>query len=141
MGSIDEELDRKISFLHIAQEAGLVLKRNGDKLRMKQAVEHEDPNLDVVFRLLAANKADVLEIMEDGEAVRQWLHDTRQQMTTLHNTLNETMDRWVNVERMYVSLNPDNEGCICRDECPDDQVVRCLWCAENRRSQGKAREL
>jgi hypothetical protein len=141
MGSIDEDLDRKVSFLHIAQEAGLVLKRNGQKLRMKQAVEHEDPNLDVVFRLLGENKVDVLEIMEDGAAVREWLLAARREMTVMHNKLNETMDRWINIERMYVALNPDDEGCICRDECPDDQAVRCLWCAENRRSQGKAREL
>jgi len=141
MGSVDEELDRKVGLLNVAQEAGLVLIRNGDKLRMKQAVEHkewgtiraEDPNLDIVFRLLAANKADVLEIMEDGEAVRQWLRDTRREMTVMHNKIIEAMDRWINVERMYVALNPDDEGCICRDGCPDDQIMRCAWCAGNPR--------
>ena len=51
MGSIDmDRLDRVVGLLILAQEHGLVLARNGDKLKMSQAVKHEDPNLDIIFR-------------------------------------------------------------------------------------------
>ena len=130
MGSIDEDLDRKVGLLHIAQEAGISLKRNGAKLRMEQVADDRgDPHL--AFRILDTNKADVLHIMEDGESVRQWLRDARREMTTLHNKINEIMDRWINVERMYISLNPDDDGCICRDDCPGDQIVSCTRCTGN----------
>jgi hypothetical protein len=130
MGGIDEDLDRRVGLLHIAQEAGIELTRNGEKLRMKQVVDDRgDPHL--AFRILENNKADVLGIMEDSKSVRQWLLDARREMTAMHNKINETMDRWINVERMYIALNPDDEGCLCRDGCPGDQIVRCVWCAGN----------
>ena len=45
MGSIDmDRLDRVVGLLILAQEHGLVLARNGDKLKMSQAVKQEDPN-------------------------------------------------------------------------------------------------
>ena len=135
MGSLNwEELDRAVRLLSLAQEHGLVLTRNGDKLAMSQAEKHDDPNLHVIFRTLAANKASILAMMEDGAAVRQWLDRTQQQLINLHNELNDTMDRWVNVEKMYSKLHPNIEGCVCAPGvCRDDAVVRCDYCAERKR--------
>jgi hypothetical protein len=125
-----EELDRVVRLLSLAQEHGLKLERNDDKLKMAQAVKHDDPNLHIIFRTLAANKASVLAMMEDDAAVRQWLDKTQQQLINLHNELNDTMDHWVNVEKMYLSLYPDSQGCLCAPgTCRDDAVVRCTPCA------------
>ena len=131
MGSLNwEELDRAVRLLSLAQEHGLVLTRNGDKLAMSQAEKHDDPNLHVIFRTLAANKASILAMMEDGAAVRQWLDRTQQQLINLHNELNDTMDHWVNVEKMYLALHPDSQGCLCAPGvCREDAVVRCTPCA------------
>ena len=107
-----------------------MLTRNGDKLAMSQAEKHDDPNLHVIFRTLAANKASILAMMEDGAAVRQWLDRTQQQLINLHNELNDTMDHWVNVEKMYLALHPDSQGCLCAPGvCREDAVVRCTPCA------------
>ena len=131
MGSLNwEELDRVVRLLSLAQEHGLVLARNGDKLAMSQAEKHDDPNLHIIFRTLAANKESVLAMMEDGAAVRQWLDRTQQRLINLHNSLNDTMDSWVNVETMYMALHPDSKGCLCAPgKCRDDAVVRCTPCA------------
>jgi hypothetical protein len=131
MGSLNwDELDRAVRLLSLAQEHGLVLARNGDKLKMSQAVKHEDLSLDIIFRTLAANKVGVLGIMEDSAAVRQWLDRTQQQLINVHNELNDTMDHWVNVEKMYLALHPDSQGCLCApSKCREDAVVRCTPCA------------
>ena len=131
MGSLNwDALDKSANLLSLAQAHGLVLARNGDKLAMSQAEKHDDPNLHIIFRTLAANKESVLAIMEDGVAVRQWLDRTQQQLINLHNTLNDTMDSWVNVEKMYMALHPDSQGCLCAPgKCRDDAVVRCTPCA------------
>ena len=136
MGSLNwEELDRAVRLLSLAQEHGLVRPRNGDKLAMSQAEKHDDPNLHVIFRTLAANKASILAMMEDGAAVRQWLDRTQQQLINLHNELNDTMDHWVNVERMYLALHPNSQGCLCAPgTCRDDAVVRCTPCANGLQS-------
>ena len=125
-----EQLDKAVRLLSLAQEHGLVLARNGDKLKMSQAVKHDDPDLDIIFRTLAARKQDVLAIMEDAQAIRQWLHKTQTQLVNLHTKLNDVMDQWVNVEQMYITLHPDSKGCVCApDLCRDDAVVRCDYCA------------
>ena len=131
MGSIDmDRLDRVVGLLILAQEHGLVLARNGDKLKMSQAVKHEDPNLDIIFRTLAANKESVLAIMEDSAAVRQWLDLTQQHLINLHNELYDMRERWIRAEKMYLSLHPDNQGCLCAPgQCRDEAVVRCDYCA------------
>ena len=131
MGSITtEQLDNAARLLSLAQEHDLVLARNGDKLKMSQAVKHEDPNLEIIFRTLAANKQDVMTVMEDAQAIRQWLHKTQVQLTNLHNKLNDVMDEWINVEQMYIKLYPNSKGCVCAPElCRDDAVVRCDYCA------------
>ena len=132
LGSLNnwDELDKAASLLSLAQEHGLVLARNGDKLAMSQAEKHDDPNLHVVFRTLAANKQNVLAMMEDGVAVRQWLYRTQHHLIKLHNALNDTMDNWVNVEKMYLALHPDSQGCLCDPgKCRDDAVIRCTPCA------------
>jgi len=132
MGDVNwDELDRVVMLLNLAQEHDLKLERNGEKLKMIQQHQHKDDNLDIIFRALAANKEDVLRIMEDGAAVRQWLDGTQQQLINLHNKLNDTMDRWINVERMYLALHPDSRGCLCApNTCRDDAVVRCTPCAK-----------
>ena len=125
-----DELDKSANLLSLAQEHGLVLARNGDKLAMSQAEKHDDPNLHIIFRTLAANKQNVLAMMEDGAAVRQWLDRTQQRLINLHNSLNDTMDSWVNVEKMYMALHPDSKGCLCAPgKCRDEAVVRCTPCA------------
>ena len=131
MGSMNwDELDRAVRLLSLAEEHGLKLERNGDKLKMAQAVKHDDPNLHIVFRTLAAHKEGVLGVMGDGVAIRQWLDRTQQQLINLHNELNDTMDHWVNVEKMYLALHPDSQGCLCAPgKCRDDAVVRCTPCA------------
>ena len=131
MGSLNwDELDKSVRLLSLAQEHDLKLERNGDKLAMSQAEKHDDPNLHIIFRTLAANKESVLAIMEDGVAVRQWLDRTQQRLINLHNSLNDTMDSWVNVEKMYMALHPDSKGCLCAPgKCRDDAVVRCTPCA------------
>jgi len=131
MGSMNwDELDKSVRLLSLAQEHGLVLTRNGDKLSMSQAEKHDDPNLHVIFRILAANKASILAMMEDGETVRQWLDRTQQRLINLHNSLNDTMNNWVNVEKMYLALHPDSQGCLCAPgKCREDAVVRCTPCA------------
>ena len=131
MGSLNwDELDKSVRLLSLAQEHDLKLERNGDKLAMSQAEKHDDPNLHIIFRTLAANKESVLAIMEDGVAVRQWLDRTQLQLINLHNSLNDTMDSWVNIEKMYLALHPDSKGCLCAPgKCRDDAVVRCTPCA------------
>ena len=131
MGSLNwDELDKSANLLSLAQAHGLVLARNGDKLAMSQAEKHDDPNLHIIFRTLAANKQNVLAMMEDGAAVRQWLDRTQQRLINLHNSLNDTMDSWVNVEKMYMALHPDSKGRLCAPgKCRDDAVVRCTPCA------------
>ena len=125
-----EQLDKAVRLLSLAQEHGLVLARNGDKLKMSQAVKHEDPNLEIIFRTLAANKQDVMTVMEDAQAMRQWLYKTQVQLADLHNKLNDVMDEWINIEQMYINLYPDSRGCVCAPElCGDDAVVRCDYCA------------
>jgi|TARA_R110000737_G_C14334321_1_gene442096 hypothetical protein len=130
MGSIDaEQFDKSVMLLNLAQEHGLILTNNDGKLKMSQSVKHDDPDLDIIFRTLAANKAQVLEIMEDSTAVRQWLDTTQQKLIKLHNILNDTIDHWTNIEKMYLSLHPDSQGCLCApNKCRDDAVVRCTAC-------------
>ena len=131
MGSLNwDELDKSVRLLSLAQEHDLKLERNGDKLAMPQAEPHDDPNLHIIFRTLAANKESVLAMMEDGAAVRQWLDRTQQRLINLHNSLNDTMDSWVNIEKMYLALHPDSKGCLCAPgKCRDDAVGRCTPCA------------
>jgi len=128
-----DDLDRKVGFLNLAQEHGLVLTQGGDTLRMTlrmtQAVAHEDPDLDTVHQTLGAKKADVLAIMKDDAAVREWLARAQKELVNLNNRVNDMMDRWINIEKMYLSLHPDRQECVCSPSiCPDDAVITCMYC-------------
>jgi hypothetical protein len=134
MGSLNwEELDRVVRLLSLAEQHNLVLTKRGDKIHMAQAVVQPDPDLDITFRTIAARKQEVLAVMEDAQAIRQWLDNSQRQLVNLYTELNDKMDRWENVEKMYVKLHPDIEGCVCAPGvCRDDAVVRCNYCAERK---------
>ena len=126
MGSIEQVMD----LLGLAQQHHIALSVNGDKLRMEQTVEEDNPNLPVVFRILARHKEDIIAVMADGDAIRQWLDEKQRKLIALHDELSEGTERWLHLEAMHFALHPDDRRCVCADgQCRDDAIVRCDICA------------
>lgn len=129
MGSVARDaLDRKVGYLNLAREHDIKLTRAGGTLRMEQLSEGKDPRL--VVSILTANKTDVLQIMGDDTSVREWLDREQAELMNLNHEVNYRMERWINIESMYLELHPDLDGCACAPStCRDYAVVRCKYCA------------
>ena len=130
MGSIEQVMD----LLGLAQQHHIALKVNGDKLRMEQTVEEDNPNLPVVFRILARHKEDIIAVMADGDAIRQWLDEKQRKLIALHDELSEGTERWLHLEAMHFALYPDDRRCVCEaGQCRDYALVRCDICANTNK--------
>ena len=130
MGSLEwEELDRRVGILQLAQAHNIVLTKRGDKLVMRQDPGITDPNRDVIFGMIKNKKSDVMAIMADAPAVRRWLDQAQQTLIALNQEVMDAMERWINVEKMYLVLHPNNQGCACAPAtCRANAVVRCRSC-------------
>jgi hypothetical protein len=127
MGSI--EGDRVMGMMGLAQQHHIALSVNGEKLRMEQTVEEDNPNLPVVFRTLARNKEEIIAVMADGDAIRRWLDEKQRQLMALHDEISEGTEQWLYLEAMHFVLHPDDGRCVCADgQCRDEALVRCDIC-------------
>ena len=126
MGSIEQVMD----LLGLAQQHHIALSVNGDKLRMEQTVEEDNPNLPVVFRILARHKEDIIAVMADGDAIRRWLDEKQRQLIALHDEISEGTEQWLRLEAMHFALHSDDRRCVCAEgQCRDEALVRCDICA------------
>ena len=129
MGSI--EGDRVMGVMGLAQQHHIALSVNGDKLRMVQTLEEDNPNLDIVFRTLARHKEAIIAVMADSDAIRQWLDEKQRRLIALHDEISEGTEQWLHLEAMHFALHPDDGRCVCADgQCRDEALVRCDICAE-----------
>ena len=132
MGSI--EGDRVMDMLSLAQLHHIALSVNGEKLRMVQTVEEDNPNLPVVFRTLARNKEGIIAVMTDGDAIRQWLDEKQRQLIALHDEISASTEQWLQLEAMHFALHPDDRRCVCESgQCRDEALVRCDICANTNK--------
>ena len=129
MGSIEQVMD----LLGLAQQHHIALSVNGEKLRMEQTVEEDNPNLEIVFRTLARHKEAIIAVISDGDAVRQWLDEKQRQLIALHDEISEGTEQWLHLEAMHFALHPDDGRCVCAEgQCRDEALVRCDICAGMR---------
>jgi len=132
MGSIDGE--QVMDLLGLAQQHHIALSVNGGKLRMEQTVEEDNPNLEIVFRTLARHKDNVMAVMADGDAIRQWLDGKQSQLIALHDEISEGIEKWLQLEAMHFALHPDDRRCVCASgQCRDYALVRCDICANTNK--------
>jgi chromosome segregation ATPase len=131
MGSI--EGDQVMDLLGLAQQHHIALSVNEGKLRMAQTVEEDNPDLEIVFRTLAKHKDNIMAVMADGDAIRQWLDEKQRQLIALHDEISEGTEKWLQLETMHFALHPDDRRCICESgQCRDYALVRCGVCANTK---------
>ena len=129
MGSI--EGDQVMGLLGRAQQHHIALSVNGEKLRMVQTVEENNPNLPIIFRTLASKKEDIMAVMADGDAIRRWLDEKQRQLIALHDEISDGTEQWLRLEAMHFALHPDDRRCVCATgQCRDNALVRCDICAK-----------
>ena len=127
MGSI--EGDQVMGLLGLAQQHHIALSVNGEKLRMEQTVEEDNPNLEIVFRTLARHKESIIAVISDGDAMRQWLDEKQRQLIALHDEISEGTEQWLHLEAMHFALHPDDRRCVCAEgQCREYALVRCYIC-------------
>ena len=132
MGSI--EGDQVMDLLGLAQQHRIALSVNGEKLRMEQTVEEDNPNLEIVFRTLARHKENIIAVMADGDVIRQWLDEKQRQLIALHDEISEGIEKWLQLEAMHFALHPDDRRCVCESgQCRDEALVRCCICANTNK--------
>jgi hypothetical protein len=128
MGSIDA--DQVMDLLGLARQHHIALSVNGGKLRMEQTVEEDNPNLQIIFRTLARHKEDIIAVISDGDAIRQWLDEKQSQLIALHDEISEGTEQWLYLEAMHFALHPDDRRCVCAEgQCREYALVRCYVCA------------
>lgn len=123
------DIDKAVNLLALARQHRLSLTAIGEKLQIKRESREDNMNLDIVVPLLATNKADIIEILQDPNAIKQWLGDTQKSLSVKYDALTDGMDRWGWVEEMYYKLFPDDQGCVCPDgHCIETALVTCDSC-------------
>ena len=129
------DIDKAVNLLALARQHRLSLTAIGEKLQIKRESREDNINLDIVVPLLATHKADIIEILQDPNAIKQWLGDTQKSLSVKYDALTDGMDRWGQVEEMYCKLFPDDQGCVCPDgHCIETALVTCDSCV--RKEQG-----
>ena len=119
-----------MDLLGLAQQHHIALSVNGEKLRMEQTVEEDNPNLEIVFRTLARHKEAIIAVMADGDAIRRWLDKKQRQLIALHDEISEGAEQWLRLEAMHFALHSDDGRCVCAEgQCRDEALVRCDICA------------
>ena len=128
------DIDKAVNLLALARQHRLSLTAIGDKLQIKRESREDNINLDIVVPLLATHKADIIEILQDPNAIKQWLGDTQKSLSVKYDALTDGMDRWGQVEEMYCKLFPDDQGCVCLDgHCIETALVTCETCVRKER--------
>ena len=98
------DIDKAVNLLALARQHRLSLTAIGEKLQIKRESREDNMNLDIVVPLLATNKADIIEILQDPNAIKQWLGDTQKSLSVKYDALTDGMDRWGWVEEKYYKL-------------------------------------
>ena len=103
------DIDKAVNLLALARQHRLSLTAIGDKLQIKRESREDNINLDIVVPLLATHKADIIEILQDPNAIKQWLGDTQKSLSVKYDALTDGMDRWGGAEEMYHKLFPSDQ--------------------------------
>ena len=128
------DIDKAVNLLALARQHRLSLTAIGEKLQIKRESREDNMNLDIVVPLLATHKADIIEILQDPNAIKQWLGDTQKSLSVKYDALTDGMDRWVWAEEMYHKLFPSDQGCVCPDGyCIETALVTCETCVRKGR--------
>ena len=131
-----DSIDKAANLLAFARRHNLSLTAIGDKLQIKKESQDQNNNLDIVVSTLAANKVDIIAILQDPDAIRQWLGDTQKSLSVNYDSLLDGMDRWRWVEEVYHNLFPDNQECVCSDgHCIETALVTCNSCIKPEKNK------
>ena len=66
------DIDKAVNLLALASQHRLSLTAIGEKLQIKRESREDNMNLDIVVPLVATNKAAIIEILQDPNAIKQW---------------------------------------------------------------------
>jgi hypothetical protein len=128
------DIDKAVNLLAFARQHKLSLTAMGDKLQIQKESRDENANLDIIVSMLATNKADVIAILQDPDAIKQWLGNTQKTLSTNWDALSDGIDRWVWAEEMYHKLFPNDQGCVCPDGyCIETALVTCETCVRKEK--------
>ena len=132
-----QTLARGIRQIEVAYMNGLCLVPNGKEVDVRRNPDAKDYNREqaqLVVRILARNKQDVLSITSDPEHTRDILAQSQKRMADAQTWLLTHMDLWDRLEKAYRMLFPEDTGCIRGEQgCLDNAVVCCKACERGSR--------
>ena len=104
----------------------------GDKIDLQKTEGHEQANKDdvaLVMEILKANKAELMEFLTSKETIRGILQLSQQKLIRDQEQFFQDMEWWDKLERVYEAVWPLDECITGDDQCPDNAIVRCSYCA------------
>ena len=131
-----ERLDRAIGLLALARQHNLLLAIHNGTLQVKRETKEINPNFELIIKTFSTHKEDLIAILQDPNAIRQWLDSSQEKLATKYNVLTDGMDAWQRVEDMYRQLYQDT-SCVCEQgQCRVEALINCTACVGKVRSNG-----